>query len=327
MEQYRTGGVFDEVQNVPELFSEIQVIVDSQQQNSMFVLSGSQNFLLLEKITQSLAGRTSIFHLYPFSQEELNKKAKTSVEERMFYGGFPRIYEQEIEPSEWFDSYVQTFIERDIRSLRNISDLDQFRVFVRMCAARSGQILDLSSLGNDCGISSNTAKAWLSLLETSFITFRLNPYYQSFNKRLIKAPKLYFWDSGLLCYLLEIQSAASLNFHVNRGNVFETYIISEIRKSIAYRGLRYPLFYWRDKVKEIDCLLETEPMRFKAIEIKSGKTFSSSYKKGIDYLRKVSKLSTDAYIIYAGENKQQLPDDIHLVSEKQSLSGFDKLLS
>lgn len=315
IEKYSNGAIFDEAQRVPEIFSSIQVLVDKRKKSSLFVISGSQNFLLLEQISQSLAGRTSIFHLAPLSFEELIQHRKTtSLNDAMFVGGYPRIHDMNLSANEWLDSYVQTFIERDVRSLKNVSNLEQFRLFVQMCAARSGQILDLTSLGNDCGISSNTAKSWLSLLETSFIIFTLRPYYRNYNKRLIKSPKIYFWDSGLLCYLLRIRNPEELSTHANRGHIFETYVISEIKKHLLNRQDNTPIYYWRDKVHEIDCLIEKAPGDFIPIEIKSGRNYTSDYKKSLDYLKKISSFQRPAYIIYAGSDSQRVGDNTFLLA-------------
>ncbi|MCB0339663.1 MAG: ATP-binding protein [Bdellovibrionales bacterium] len=267
MAQYESGAVFDEIQRAPELFSEIQIVADRLGRNSLFVLSGSQNFLLLEKVSQSLAGRTGILNLLPLSQAELREKRKPSLEERMFFGGYPRIFDQQLDPPLWLDAYVQTFIERDIRLLRNIADLDQFRLFIRMCAARSGQILELTSLGNDCGISSNTAKAWISLLETSFIVFRLQPYYKNFNKRLVKSPRLYFNDTGLLCYLLGLNQEALKTFS-GTGFIWETYVLSELRKLKEVYAPQASLWFYRDaQGVEVDLILDLDGM-LDLIEIK-----------------------------------------------------------
>lgn len=314
VEKYSGGAIFDEAQRVPDIFSSIQVLVDKKNKPSLFVISGSQNFLLLEQISQSLAGRTSIFHLAPLSFEELNQHQKiTNLDDAIFKGGYPRIHNMKLRPTEWLDSYMQTFIERDVRSIKNVSNLEQFRLFVQMCAARSGQILDLTSLGNDCGISSNTAKSWLSLLETSFIVFTLKPYYKNFNKRLIKSPKLYFWDTGLLCYLLRIRDPEDLFTHANRGHIFETYVISELNKHLINRQDNTPIYYWRDKVHEIDCIVDKSLGEFIPIEIKSGRNYTSDYKKSLDYLNKISSSKGPAYIIYAGSESQQVSDNTFLL--------------
>ena len=312
--EYKNGAIFDEIQKVPEIFSAIQVAVDKSKKSSLFILSGSQNFLLMEKVSQTLAGRAAIFHLLSFSQQELGKHSRQTLNEKMFFGGYPPIFDRKISPQDWLDGYVQTFIERDIRSLKNVKDLDQFRTFVLMCAHRSGQILDLTSLGNDCGISSHTAKSWLSLLETSFIVFTLKPFYKNFNKRLIKSPKLYFWDTGLLCFFLGIKDPQQLNFHSHLGNIFETYILSEIRKSFLNAQRKASIHFWHDKVCEVDLLIDVEFDKPLAIEIKAGKTYNNDYRKSLDYWQKISKSSLPKYIIYGGQEEQNLDRNIKLIS-------------
>ena len=306
VEQYKEGAIFDEVQRAPELFSAIQVHVDKVGRNSLYVLSGSQNFLLLEQISQSLAGRTLIFHLPPLSINETKNKFNFSLEEQIFTGGYPRIYDQNLNPTEWLGSYVQTVIEKDIRTIKNVTNLEQFRLFVQMCANRSGQILDLTSLGNDCGISSNTAKSWLSMLETSFIVFKVQPYYRNFNKRLIKSPKLYFWDSGLLCYLLKIKEPSELIAHSYKGNIFETFIISEIKKYFLINNINASLYFWHDKSHEVDCLIEMNSEKLYAMEIKSGKTYANDFKKSLAYLSKIIPEIKRYILLYAGESEQNI---------------------
>lgn len=325
--RYISGAIFDEAQNAPEIFSEIQVVADEVGKNGMFIVSGSQHFLLLEKITQSLAGRVYVSHLYPFTQAELGSFRRSSVEERVFTGGYPRIHKDNLETKDWFDSYVQTFVERDIRSLRNISDLNQFRLFVKMCAGRSGQILDLTSLGNDCGISANTAKAWLSLLETGFVVFRLFPYYVNFNKRLIKSPKLYFWDSGLLCYLLGINTYSDLSHHASRGAIFETYTVSELKKVSSNNRRGYELYFWRDKSAEVDVLIDKGSSGLHAVEIKSGATYTHDFRKNLDYFQRISGLDNlERYIFYTGSEEQKLDSNLMLLAEDSSIQNIDTLL-
>jgi uncharacterized protein len=326
LDQYKDGAIFDEAQRVPDLFSAIQVVVDKIDKNSMFIISGSQNFLLLEKISQSLAGRTVIFHLPPFSMSELGNRASKDLNEKIYTGGYPRIHDKKLNPDQWLESYIQTFVERDVRTILNVSNLDQFRLFVQMCASRSGQILDLTSLGNDCGITSNTAKAWLSLLETSFIVFRLQPYYKNYNKRLIKSPKLYFWDSGLLCHVLKIKNHSELTAHASRGHVFETYIISEIKKYFLINNSKIDMYYWHDKAHEVDCILEKKLGKLIPIEIKAGKTFSSDYKKSLEYLQKITEHSQTSYILYAGDLAQNLPRKLSVTPENHLFKMLNDVL-
>jgi len=222
--------IIDEAQYAPDLFSYIQVIVDENKKQGQFILTGSQNFLLLEKISQSLAGRVSIFHLLPLSLKELKEAHYNplNLEELLFTGFYPKIYDQKLEPKEWYSNYIQTYTERDVRTLKNIQDLGTFQIFLKMCAARTGQLLDLTSIGNDCGISHNTVKDWLNILEASFMIFLLRPHFKNFNKRLVKSPKIYFYDSGLLCHLLGIESPEQIRTHYLKGGIFESFIIQAI---------------------------------------------------------------------------------------------------
>jgi predicted AAA+ superfamily ATPase len=277
--QYPDGAILDEAQRAPDLFSYIQLIVDDMNKMGMFILTGSQQFGLMAKITQSLAGRIATLNLLPFSLNELQNsdKLSNSLDEIIFKGLYPPIYDRDLEPSIWLANYMQSYIERDIRQMIQIRDLSTFQRFLKMCAARTGQLLNLSSLANDCGISHNTANAWISILEASFIVYLLKPYHRNFNKRLIKTPKLYFLDSGLVCYLLGIKTAGQLNMHINRGALFETMIVSEILKA-GYNSAQNPgLFFWRDRTgNEIDLIIENGNY-LDPVEIKSGHTVINDY--------------------------------------------------
>lgn len=305
--QYPQGAVFDEAQRVGSLFSYLQTIVDEKGRPGMFVLTGSQNFGLMENVTQSLAGRVAIHKLLPFSLEELRKASLpiSPLDRLMFTGGYPRIYDRDLEPTDWLGNYVETYLERDVRSLKNVGDLADFQKFLRMCAARSGQLVNLSSLGNDCGISHNTAKAWLSVLEASFLVILLRPHFKNFNKRLIKSPKLYFLDTGLLCYLLGITRSEELATHSMRGAIFETFVVSELVKSRFHRSVPFNLFFWRDKGgDEIDVLIEKGEQLI-PVEIKSGQTVTEDYFKSLEFWSRLTKTKAKpGYVIYAGEESQ-----------------------
>jgi predicted AAA+ superfamily ATPase len=307
------NAVIDEAQKVPEIFSYIQTLVDNTDTPGQFILTGSSNFLLFEKITQSLAGRTAVLHLLPFSLREIHSiKGFTDYEDYLFTGFYPRIYKMDIHPGDFYPGYTKTYVERDVRTLRNIPDLIQFQLFVKLCAGRIGQLLNLSSLANDCGISHTTAKSWISVLEASFIIFLLRPHHKNFNKRLIKMPKLYFYDPGLAAYLLDIQSAEQVKTHYSKGALFELMIISEIMKRRLNQGQSAGVHFWRDKNgNEIDCLLESEGSLL-PIEIKSGRTVSSDYFKGTDYFLKLAgNLASKPYIVYGGtENQQRTTADV-----------------
>lgn len=316
--------IFDEVQRAPELFSYIQGIVDVNDIPGQYILTGSQNFLLLEKISQSLAGRCAVHHLLPFSRTELvgtkplnpenieslsrqYRKKKTVISsdlfEMLWTGGYPRIYDKHIPPQQWLANYTQTYIERDVRSIVNVSDLETFTRFLRLCAGRTGQILNLQSLGNDCGIDSKTVKRWLSILEASFIIKLLRPYYKNFSKRLIKSPKLYFLDSGLLCYLLGIRKPEELMVHSSRGAIFESWVISELDKSYYHSGKQPAMYFFRDSNNnEIDLILDSGS-KVTPVEIKSAQTINTDFFKGLEYWRRlIGKPDSPAVLIYGGDS-------------------------
>lgn len=270
--------IFDEAQNLPELFSYIQVISDERKCNGQYILSGSQSFLLNEHINQSLAGRVSVNVLLPFDITELSGHIELVPAQLILSGFYPRIHDQKIEPSDFYPSYLQTYIERDIRTLRSIENLQTFSRFLSLCAGRIGQILNLSSLANDAGIAVNTAKAWLSLLESSYVIFLLQPYYRNFNKRIIKSPRIYFYDIGVVSSILRITGSATLYTHHLYGSLFENLVISEIVKSQFHSGKRPSVYYWRESNGvEIDCIIEQERGAITALEIKAGQTFNKDY--------------------------------------------------
>ena len=307
------GAILDEVQRAPDLFSYIQTIVDDRNKEGLFILTGSFNFGLMEGITQSLAGRTGLLTLLPFSYHELAGVdiAPSLLEKLLYRGGYPRIYDKDLPPSEWYANYITTYLERDVRALKKIGDLDQFQKFIKMCAARCGQLLNLSSLGNDCGITHNTAKEWLSVLRASYIVFLLQPHFKNFNKRLVKTPKLYFYDTGLLCYLLGITNYSEINTHALRGPIFESWVVSELIKGRFNRGLKENLYFWRDNTgNEVDCIIE-QGNNLLALEIKSGQTISKDFFKGLLYWSKISGIkTTDTYLVYGGDQSQERKDGI-----------------
>ncbi len=299
---YTEGAIFDEAQNVPALFSYLQGIVDADPKRQ-FVLSGSQNFLLLQNISQSLAGRVGILNLLPFSQKEINSaEADLPLYELLFKGGFPAIYDRKTPPNLFFANYLTTYLERDVRSILNIGNLSQFSRFLKLCAGRVGQILNMASLANDAGVSAVTIKNWLSVLEASNLIILLQPYYKNFGKRLIKMPKLYFTDTGLVCYLLNIASPEQLSVHHAHGSIFENHIIVEFLKKRFNQGLPSNLYYWRDNHgNEIDVILETET-GLSTIEVKSSQTFNTDFLKGLRYWQTLTKNDPEkSFIIYGGD--------------------------
>ncbi len=319
--------IFDEAQNIPELFSYIQVISDEKGIPGQYILSGSQSFLLNEKISQSLAGRAGIVNLFPFDISEMSFTKDNDYSNFIFKGFYPRIYDKNISPLDFYPFYLQTYIERDIRTLKNIENLSSFSRFLHLCAGRVGQILNLSSLANDAGISVNTAKAWLSLLEASFVVYLLKPYYKNFNKRLIKAPKLYFYDTGVAASLLKITSPEMVKNHFAYGQLFENLIISEIIKTAKHSGKNITIYYWRESNgTEIDAIIDKGNGTILAIEIKGGETFSNDFLKN---LRKLSpgseKIKIEKKLIYAGEINSFV-DEIEVISWKKFKSSVTTLL-
>ncbi|TFG91045.1 MAG: ATP-binding protein [Candidatus Atribacteria bacterium] len=300
--------IVDEIQRLPELFSYIQSITDESGIDGQFIISGSQSFLLNDKISQSLAGRVAVLNLLPLSISEIQNHGFeiTTYEELLYKGFYPRLYDKNIEPEDFYPNYVQTYIERDVRLLQNIQDLNQFVRFVKLCAGRIGQLLNLSSLAHDAGLSVNTAKAWLSVLEASFIVFLLHPYHRNFNKRLVKMPKLYFYDPGLASSLLEIHSVNQISTHYLTGPLFENLILAELLKNRYHQGLRSNIFFWRDhRGSEIDCIIEDDK-EIIPIEIKSSRTFSPEFFNGISYWGKISgSVSNSRYVVYGGDESAE----------------------
>jgi predicted AAA+ superfamily ATPase len=308
-----SGIIFDEVQNVPELFSYIQVVSDERNTPGQYILSGSQSFLLNDRISQSLAGRVSINHLFPFDITELTTIQNQNIQQTIINGFYPRIYDHQIAANDFYPSYLQTYIERDIRTLKAVVNLNTFTRFLGLCAGRIGQILNLSSLANDAGVSVNTAKAWLSLLEASFIIYQLQPYHRNFNKRLIKAPKIYFYDTGVACSLLRLLSTEMVSTHYLYGALFENLVISEIIKFQSHSGKRPSVFYWRESNGlEIDCIIEKSNGEIIALEIKGGQTFNKDYLKNLKYFP-LSNESVLKKLIYAGDQNTVFAD-IQLIS-------------
>ncbi|MHB8135963.1 MAG: ATP-binding protein [Anaerolineaceae bacterium] len=304
LSNYPVGAILDEIQNTPELFSYIQGLVDGDRQ-IRFILTGSSNFLLMEKISQTLAGRTAVLNLLPFSLKEL-EPLDEPYEICIFKGQYPRIYDRDISPTDFYPSYIQTYVDRDVRLIKNIGDMNTFILFTQLCAGRIGQPLNYASLASDTGISPNTAKSWLSILESSFILYRLQPYHRNFNKRLVKSPKLYFYDTGLACSLLGIREQEQVRTHYLKGSLFENLILNEFIKRNFNRGENRPLYYWQDNHgKEIDCVLENDK-GITPIEIKSGKTISTSYFENLKYWQALANIpEKQGVVVYGGDQSMQ----------------------
>lgn len=305
LRRYNKHVILDEIQRVPDLFSYLQGVVDEDNIPGQYILTGSQNFLLLENITQSLAGRVALFTLLPLSIQELKQapfKVNLNLHETLHKGFYPRLYERDLPPHRWYTDYLTTYVERDVRQIINVTDLSTFQNFLRLCAGRCGQLINYADLANDAGIAQSTAKEWLSLLEASFIIYFLRPHHSNFNKRLIKAPKLYFHDPGLVCALLGITEADQIQNHYLRGGLFESMVISELMKARFNAGLPNNLYYWRDKTgHEVDCIQEFADS-LHAIEIKSSQTFQSQFIETLLYYQKLSK-TDDLTCIYGGDQQ------------------------
>lgn len=315
------GFIIDEAQNVPDLFSYIQEYVDIHEVGPI-VLTGSQHFLLSEKITQSLAGRASVLELLPLSVSELaqikgrtpnnilkeiDRKVALSRDEVLFNGLFPEIYARNLGANSWYRSYVQTYIERDVRSVLNVGDLDTFQRFLMLCAGRSGQILNLSSLSSDCGISQTTARKWLSVLEASYIASTVRPHHRNFSKRVVKRSKLYLNDCGLMCHLLGIRKKEEIKTHPLRGAIFETFVASELKKIFYNAGERPPIYFWRDNHgDEIDFLLDFGKELI-PIEVKSGETVTGDFFRSLEKYKRLSGCK-QSVLIYGGDKSSQRRD-------------------
>ncbi len=311
LRRFQSGVILDEAQRCPHLFEWLQGIVDDSQQPGQFILTGSRQFGLLSGITQSLAGRVALVNLSPLAATELRAVSQlpATADEAVVRGGYPPLFDRSLDPGIWFANYVQTYLERDVRQLLNVRDLSQFQRFLRLCAGRSGQLLNLSSLGDDAGLTHNTIREWISVLEASFVVHRLPPDHQNFNKRLVKTPKLYFHDTGLAAWLLGIESAQQLATHPLRGPLFETWCVNELLKRRFNTARPSNLSFWRDRSgHEVDLLLET-PEGIQAVEIKATATPASAALRGLQRWRAmVGQAGPRLRLIYAGESFQQRAD-------------------
>lgn len=314
LDQYKEGAIFDEAQRVPELFSYLQQILDEKPAKGQFILTGSNNFLLQENISQSLAGRIGYLYLLPFSHEEAEKAAQKvfTVEEALFYGGYPPIFDNQVPPEKWLPNYIATYIERDVRQIKNISNLNLFERFLKLCAGRIGQLLNMNSLAIEAGVDNKTIASWLSVLESSFIIHLLKPHHQNFNKRLVKMPKLYFCDTGLACSLLGITKIEQLSLHPLKGSLFENYIIGELIKDRYNKNIPFDLYFWRDNTgNEMDVVIDKGTHLY-PIEIKAGKTVTSDYFKNLQFWKKITG-SDEGSIIYAGDMLQKRSNGINVI--------------
>lgn len=306
--RFANGAILDEVQRCPQLLSWLQGLADERQRMGDFVLTGSAQFDLIAAITQSLAGRVGRIELLPLSAAELTaaQKLPTTLSQMLLQGGYPALYDRAVSPNDWFANYIATYVERDVRQLIAVRDLGQFQTFVKMCAARTGQLLNLASLGADCGISAVTAKQWLSVLETSYIVTLLRPHHRNFGKRLVKTPKLYFLDSGLAAWLLGIRDVNTLETHAARGALFETWVVNELYKQRLNAGTPIDIYFWRDNTgNEIDLIIESSA-GLQPIEIKSGSTYAPDWANGLKKWQQLAKAeSQKPILIYGGDQSYE----------------------
>ena len=315
LNKYAEGAIIDEAQRCPELFSWLQGLVDQERRPAHFILTGSQQFGLMSGITQSLAGRVALLNLLPFSAGELRQAGllPPSPDEAIFKGSYPPVYDRQLDPGIWYANYIQTYVERDVRQLINVRDLNQFQRFLRLCAGRTGQLLNLSALGDDAGLSHNTAREWISVLEASYIIHRLPPHHQNFNKRLVKTPKLYFHDTGLAAWLLGIESPAQVASHPLRGALFETWVVADYLKQRLNTARPSNLSFWRDRSgHEVDLLIEQDG-RLQAIEVKSGATPAKDATRGLDQWRDMVGDQGGPSILVYGGNEAQTRDEVDIV--------------
>jgi predicted AAA+ superfamily ATPase len=323
LKRFAKGLILDEIQRAPDLLSYIQGIVDRDDSPGKFILTGSQQFHLMNKVGQTLAGRTAIVTLLPFSLNELlgkpsedplniatlpskREKPPFNMEEMLYTGFYPRIHDKKLDAQDWLSAYYRTYVERDVRDIANIGNLETFQRFIRLCAGRTGQLLNHSSLAADCGVSHTTVRNWISILQASFIIHLLLPHHANFSKRLVKSPKLYFLDTGLLCYLLRIREAEDITMHAMKGAIFETFVVSELHKTFAHRGEVPPLYFWRDRTgHEVDIVIDTGK-KLIPVEVKSGETVDSSLFDGLKYFTSFgSPASATGALICGGEASYQ----------------------
>jgi predicted AAA+ superfamily ATPase len=313
------GAIIDEAQRVPELFSYLQQVLDEGDEKGRFILTGSNNFLMLENITQSLAGRIGYLELLPFCYNEIQKikDYDLTLNNMIFSGGYPAIAYDRIDVNFWFPSYIRTYVERDVRQIKNITNLNLFQKLLHLCAGRIGQELNLNNLAIECGVDHKTIGSWIGILQASYVIHLLPPFYNNFSKRIIKSPKLYFYDTGLACALLGITSSSQLSLHSSRGPLFENYIINELIKTRFNKGLRSNLFHWRDvSGHEIDVVADHGSFSI-GIELKSGMTIIPEFFKGLTFWQSLTKYDK-CFLIYGGEETQKRSNGIEVIPWNKS---------
>lgn len=319
LESYKNGCIIDEIQYVPDLFSYLQVYTDERQIQGEYIITGSQNFIISEKISQSLAGRIALFDLLPLSYQEIKNDSdnkESTWEEYLINGSYPKRLITDIDAHPYYQNYIRTYIEKDVRQIKNIKNLALFQKFLQLLAGRVGQLFNQSNIGNELGVDNKTVNEWMSVLEASYIAFRLQPYYNNFNKRIVKTPKVYFYDTGILCSLLNIRNTHDLQVHFARGQVFENLIILEIKKFLFNKVSEGNMYFWQEHANyEVDLIIEQSNC-LKVVEIKSGKTIKQAF---LDQLKKFNYGSSDLqkYLVYGG-NEMQKRSEVSVLS-------FDKL--
>ncbi len=309
----KKGMIVDEFQRFPKLASYIQVLVDENKQKGQFILSGSQQLELSQSVSQSLAGRTSVLKLLPFSYKEIYGDRKIDIDEVLYKGFLPRIHDEKLDPTEAFASYVNTYVERDVRQISEVHNLRSFNLFLKLCASQIGQIVNFSKMGNDIGVSYKTITSWISLLEASFLVFILNPYYKNLKKRLVKSPKLYFHDVGLAAYFLGVKEIKHISALPNKGSLFENFIVADFYKRIYHRGEIPNLYFYRDSGGyEIDMVLDS-PNGLDLFEIKMGATYSHDFSKNLIYYSNLDPSVRKKAIIYSGETENSI-NNVQLIA-------------
>ena len=305
---HKNTVILDEIQKTPELFSYLQEFIDKENKPGRFILTCSQNFSMYEKITQSLAGRMYISKLLPFSFDEIkNKYSDKDYHNLLLKGFYPRLYSTDMDFSDFYPAYIETYIERDVRQIKNIKDLSTFSKFLQIAAGHVGQLVNFSEIGNQVGVSHNTVREWFSILEASYILFFLKPFYKNLNKRLVKQPKLYFYDTGLLCNLLSISNSDQLFSHYNKGGIFESFVVSEFLKRKFNNGSLEQFSFYRDnRGYEIDLIIE-DGGKMNGIEIKSSSTFNKAFLKNLKYIEKTQNGLMGKYsLVYGGDIKSNM---------------------
>ncbi len=313
--KYPKGAIFDEVQRIPELFNYLQGIVDASDETGQFILSGSNNFLMQQNISQSLAGRVGYIELLPFSLSELevSNQRNESLNQQMLEGFYPDIIRKKSSASRWITNYIRTYLERDVRLIRNIGDILVFSKFLKICASRTSQLLNMSSIAKELGVEHKTLDAWLSVLESSYILYRLPPYFNNFNKRLIKSSKIYFYDTGIVCHLLGIRSVEGLQKSNYYGAIFENFIVSEIIKNRKNKEQFGEVYFYRDSTgNEVDVLIENEGNVI-PIEIKSAGKIQKEHHKNLKWFQKVFR-QEGGVLLYAGNENESFPNEIEQLS-------------